>query len=177
MPATTPNMGLPYPLLADAADIEQAVKPLADALDSLRVGFIVGEVRFIAVSAPPTGWLLADGRNVSRTTYVLLWNAIRAGHAGTAGDPAPFGNGDGTTTFTLPDLSGRVPVGAGAAAGGGVEASPPNRVVGTKWGVNAVVLSLAQVPVHNHGGATAGGTTGPENAVHTHAVSDPGHSH
>lgn len=45
---------------------------------------------------PPTGWLLADGSAVSRTTYARLFAAI-----GTT-----YGVGDGTTTFNLPDLRG-----------------------------------------------------------------------
>jgi hypothetical protein len=35
MPGSTTTLGLPYPLLGDAADIEQAVRPLADAIDPL----------------------------------------------------------------------------------------------------------------------------------------------
>lgn len=52
------------------------------------------------------GWLAADGREVSRETYAALFNAI-----GTR-----FGDGNGVTTFTLPDLRGRSLIGAGAGA-------------------------------------------------------------
>lgn len=52
----------------------------------------------------PVGWLLCDGRTVSRTTYPQLFASI-----GTA-----FGGGDGSTTFNLPDLRGRTIIGAGA---------------------------------------------------------------
>jgi hypothetical protein len=45
----------------------------------------------------PAGYLLCDGKDVSRTTYANLFNAI-----GTA-----WGEGDGSTTFHLPDLRGR----------------------------------------------------------------------
>jgi microcystin-dependent protein len=51
------------------------------------------------------GWLLMDGREVSRTTYAALFNAI-----GTR-----YGDGNTTTTFNLPDLRGRSLIGAGAA--------------------------------------------------------------
>lgn len=59
-------------------------------------------------TAAPTGWLAADGAEVSRTTYADLW-----AFAGTSGNLAAsegakaagqFGPGNGTTTFTLPDL-------------------------------------------------------------------------
>lgn len=45
---------------------------------------------------PPSGWLLADGSEVSRTTYARLFAAI-----GTT-----YGAGNGATTFNLPDLRG-----------------------------------------------------------------------
>lgn len=50
---------------------------------------------------PPTGWLLCDGSAVSRTTYSTLFALL-----GTV-----FGVGDGSTTFNLPSLKGRIPVG------------------------------------------------------------------
>lgn len=52
------------------------------------------------------GWLLADGREVSRSTYSALFNAI-----GTR-----YGDGNGSTSFNLPDLRGRSMIGAGAGA-------------------------------------------------------------
>lgn len=54
-------------------------------------------------TAAPATWLLCDGANVSRTTYATLFAAI-----GTA-----YGTGDGSTTFGLPDMRGRVAVGKG----------------------------------------------------------------
>ena len=56
-------------------------------------------------SRAPAGWLLCDGSAVSRSTYAALFAAI-----GTA-----FGTGNGSSTFTLPDLRGRVPAGANAS--------------------------------------------------------------
>lgn len=52
------------------------------------------------------GWLLADGREVSRETYAALFGEI-----GTR-----YGDGNGSTTFTLPDLRGRSLIGAGTGA-------------------------------------------------------------
>jgi microcystin-dependent protein len=60
----------------------------------------------------PTGWMLCDGNAVSRTTYDALFAII-----GTS-----YGGGDGSTTYNLPDLRGRVPVGY-AASGGHVDVS------------------------------------------------------
>lgn len=48
-------------------------------------------------------WLLCDGSAVSRTTYATLFDVIST----------TFGAGDGSTTFNVPDLRGRTPLGAG----------------------------------------------------------------
>ncbi len=53
------------------------------------------------------GWLLADGSEVSRATYAALFAEI-----GTR-----YGDGDASTTFNLPDLRGRSPLGAGTGTG------------------------------------------------------------
>lgn len=60
-----------------------------------------GTVIFYAASTAPSGYLKANGANVSRTTYAALFAAI-----GTT-----FGSGDGSTTFTLPDMRGEFPRG------------------------------------------------------------------
>jgi len=115
------------------------------ALQTLAEGLlIVGEVRFIALTITPAKWLPCYGAAVSRTVYAKLFTALST----------VFGAGDGSTTFNVPDLRGRTTVGTGTAAGGGIEASPPNRTIGTKWGVNAVVLGIGEIPSHNHGGST-----------------------
>lgn len=59
-------------------------------------------------SSAPKGYLLCDGSAVSRTDYARLFSAI-----GTA-----YGEGDGSTTFNLPDLRETVPVGAGTRGSG-----------------------------------------------------------
>lgn len=52
-----------------------------------------GDIRFTANAALPTGWLLCDASNVSRSTYARLFAVIGE----------TFGAGDGSTTFTLPN--------------------------------------------------------------------------
>jgi microcystin-dependent protein len=56
-----------------------------------------------AGATAPAGYLLAQGQAVSRTTYSALFTAIST----------TYGDGDGSTTFNLPDLRSRSPVGAG----------------------------------------------------------------
>lgn len=64
-------------------------------------------------SSAPAGWLLCDGSAVSRTTYAALFAAISTA----------YGTGDGSTTFNIPDLRQRFPLGkatsgTGATLGG-----------------------------------------------------------
>lgn len=102
----------------------------------------------------PGGWLPCDGRAVSRTAYAALFRVIGVN----------FGQGDGRSTFTLPDLRGRVPVGAGL---GGV--SFTNRVIGATGGEEVHLLTAAEsgVPAHTHLGPgtqlLVGGGTGNAN--------------
>jgi len=56
----------------------------------------VGTVNYFARQFPPEGWLLCDGRAVSRDVFADLFNMLGAS----------FGTGDGSTTFNLPDLRG-----------------------------------------------------------------------
>jgi microcystin-dependent protein len=87
-----------------------------------------GDVKFSARATPEAGWLVADGSAVSRSTYAALFSAI-----GTQ-----FGTGDGSTTFNLPDLRGRVPVGKGQLGN-----------IGTLGGSDNVAVA-SRSPVHTH---------------------------
>ncbi len=67
-----------------------------------------GTIVMTGRATAPIGWLLCDGAAVSRTTYAELFAAI-----GTV-----FGVGDGSTTFNVPDLRQRFPLGkAGSGTG------------------------------------------------------------
>lgn len=96
----------------------------------------------------PNGFLMCYGQAVSRTTYAALFATI-----GTA-----FGAGDGSTTFNVPDLRGRVP--AGMDNMGGVAA---NRLTTGGSGVNGAALGAA-------GGAETHTLTVAELAAHGHEV-------
>jgi microcystin-dependent protein len=114
-----------------------------------------GSVNMWVTGTAPTGWLLCQGQAVSRTTYSALWDVFRAG-----GSTSPYGNGDGSTTFNLPDLRSRAPIGAGTGTGGGV----------TGTGVPAGGETLTA--------RSLGGFTGDERRPqHSHGVTDPQHTH
>jgi microcystin-dependent protein len=122
-------------------------------------GLPAGSVQAYAGAAAPTGWLLCDGSAVSRSTYARLFVAI-----GTT-----WGVGDGSTTFNLPDLRGRVPVGAGAGAG--LTARTLAETSGTETHTGVTAHTHAG-PSHTHTGPSHT-HSGPS---HTHSVSSHTHS-
>ena len=85
------------------------------ANDIQKAKIAVGTVSWFAMSAPPVGYLVANGAAVGRETYPDLFAAI-----GTT-----FGEGDGETTFNLPDLIGRFAQGS-TTPGQKIEAGLPN---------------------------------------------------
>lgn len=64
---------------------------------------VIGTIVPYAGTTAPYGYLMCDGSEVSRTKYYQLFNVI-----GTT-----YGEGDGSTTFKVPDLRESVPVGVG----------------------------------------------------------------
>lgn len=107
---------------ADRTEVQVALSAKADReeLAALEVeiakrGRPIGSIDYFAMAALPSGYLKADGAEVGRETYPDLFAAI-----GTV-----FGEGDGETTFNLPDLIGRFPQGS-ARPGQRVQAGLPN---------------------------------------------------
>lgn len=102
-------------------------------------------VPFAGTSAP-TGWLLSFGQAVSRTTYAALFAVV-----GTT-----YGAGDGSTTFNLPDLRGRVAAGQDDMGGTsanrltGLSGGVDGDVLGGAGGLETHTLTVAQIPLHGH---------------------------
>lgn len=92
-------------------------------------GRFVGELIPSAGSITPPGCLPCDGAAVSRTVYSALFAVI-----GVA-----YGAGDGTTTFNVPNTTGRFLV--------GTSGSHPRGEVG---GVESAALTTANLPTHSH---------------------------
>ena len=106
-----------------------------------------GTVSQTARATAPTGYLLCDGSAISRTTYSSLFDAI-----GTA-----YGVGDNSTTFNIPNLKGRIPVGFDSS-------QSEFDTLGETGGAKTHTLTEAQMPSHTHTG-----TTGNQSANHTHS--------
>lgn len=118
--------------------------PVYDNCFNIINGSLVGEIKLFAGSMDNVyaeGWLICDGSAVDRITYAQLFNAI-----GTT-----YGAGDGSTTFNLPDLRGRVPIGQSSSY-----------ALGAKGGAATHTLTAAQIPAHTHGSAGA----------HTHSINN-----
>lgn len=113
----------------DAADAATARANLGAAVQNT-----VGDFKHSAATANHGAWLLCNGQAISRTTYAALFTLI-----GTA-----FGNGNGSTTFTLPDFRGRVFGAIGQGSG------LTNRALGAKVGAETHTLTENEMPSHNH---------------------------
>jgi len=105
----------------------------------------VGSVITFAGSTAPSGWMLCYGQAVSRSDYSALYNAL-----GTT-----YGIGDGSTTFNIPDLRGRVA--AGKDDMGGSAASrltstvlSASNTLGATGGAQTVTLTSSEMPSHTH---------------------------
>ena len=118
-------MGLKYRDPSTGSFKELTIK----ASDTLPIGSMVpyGNIN------PPTGWLVCDGRTISRTTYAELFAVI-----GTS-----YGAGDGSTTFNLPNKKGRVSAGYDST-------NNKFNTIGKHTGEEMHALVLDEMPKHNH---------------------------
>ena len=104
-----------------------------------------GTIISYAGSTAPAGWMLCDGSAISRTTYSTLFSVVST----------TYGAGNGSTTFTLPDLRGRTVFGkdnmGGSAASrltsaGGITGT----TLGATGGAQTKSLATGEMPSHSH---------------------------
>lgn len=152
----------------DVANVGQASVPIGSVID------------FAGANAP-AGWFFCAGQALSRTTYSELFAVI-----GTS-----YGAGNGSTTFNLPDLRGRVPAGRDDMNGTNANRlstvyGAAARTLGGSFGNPSYTLALTEIPSHNHTGVTGtagqhahtGVTTAAGNHDHGGTTSSNGnHSH
>jgi|UniRef100_A0A6C0ALD8 microcystin-dependent protein len=111
----------------------------------------IGDLKFSAHELDHHGWMICDGRSLSRTDYEELYDIIGI----------QFGSNH-SSTFKIPDMRGRV------AGGIGDGPSTTNRPLGTSLGEEEHTLTVGEMPTHNHGVTDPG---------HAHSITDPGHTH
>jgi microcystin-dependent protein len=125
----------------------------------------------------PAGWLDCDGRTLSVFVNADLFNAIGYTYGGVYRGADVSNNRVADLSFNIPDMRGRVGIGAGTGPGLSV------RGLGNISGAETHTLTNNEMPRHNHGGSTGSenaalvGSTG-TSIVNDHQVADNGsHSH
>ena len=161
-------------------DVHVSSKVCASAFygDGLNISGLLppGVIVPYGVSAAPTGFLLCNGQAVSRTTYSALFAVVSA----------LYGEGNGSSTFNVPDLRGRFIAGWDAGAGDNiltsVSGAAGTMIVGASiantGGIQIVTLSVSNIPAHSHtytvGPRTQGGNEGSGNLWFNTATSNTG---
>jgi len=88
----------------------------------------LGQIEIFGFSFPPKRWTFCAGQLMSIQQNTALFSLL-----------GTFYGGNGQTTFGLPDLRGRLPVGLG-----------PNWTLGQTGGTESVTLAATQMPGHSH---------------------------
>lgn len=102
----------------------------------------LGEIRIVGFTFAPVGWAMCNGALVSISQNNALFALLGTTYGG-----------NGQTTFGLPDLQGRSPVGTGSGLG----LSPISP--GEKSGTESVTLTINNMPSHTHIAQVTGGVS------------------
>lgn len=94
----------------------------------------LGQIAFVPYTFVPKNWAECNGQLLSIAQNTALFSLLGTTYGG-----------NGTTTFALPDMRGRVLVHNGQAPGG-----PTNYTMGQIGGAESVTLNVTQMPSHNH---------------------------
>jgi microcystin-dependent protein len=94
---------------------------------------MLGEVRLFSGNFAPRGWAFCHGQLIAISQNQSLFSII-----------GTYYGGDGRTTFGLPDLRGRVPLGIGQGPG------LSNYTIGQKAGSENKKISASEMPAHTH---------------------------
>ena len=94
----------------------------------------IGEIKMFGFNFAPRSWALCEGQLLAISQNTALFSLLGTTYGG-----------DGRTTFGLPDLQGRFPMGQGSGTG------LPLRRTGDRFGRDRITLTDAQMPTHTHG--------------------------
>jgi microcystin-dependent protein len=103
---------------------------------------------YVSATPPDKTYAPCDGRTLSRTAYSDLFAVIATA----------FGAGDGSTTFNLPNMTDKLPIGVGAIAAS----------IGATGGSSSITITNDNMPSHSHPIT---------DKTHAHGITDGGHSH
>jgi microcystin-dependent protein len=93
----------------------------------------IGEIKMFGGNFAPRSYAFCSGQLLPIAQFDALFALI-----------GTYYGGDGQTTFALPNLQSRIPVGTGTGPG------LPTRVLGEAGGTETVTLTTAQLPAHTH---------------------------
>ena len=93
----------------------------------------ISQIIAVGCNFAPRGWMACEGQLLPIASYTALFSLVGTMYGG-----------DGRTTFALPDLRGRVPIGKGQGPG------LSNHNQGDIGGTEQNVLTTAQMPAHTH---------------------------
>jgi microcystin-dependent protein len=166
--STTPNFGLALPTVGASRDTwGSLLNQNTTTIDTfLAYAMPIGAILDFAGPNAPPGFLICDGRLISRVTYAALFAVIST----------YWGAGDGSTTFALPPTPGRSSVGPGTVTdvNGNTSGFSFAEITGflqqniSQANLPAISLMSDGVPNHSHTGATAVGGN------HTHSIDQQG---
>jgi len=88
----------------------------------------VGEIRMFGGNFAPAGWMFCEGQLLPISENETLFNLIGTTYGG-----------DGESTFALPDLRGRVPIGQGSGF-----------ILAETGGAEQITLTVNQIAAHSH---------------------------
>ncbi|QBR02982.1 phage tail protein [Paraburkholderia pallida] len=100
----------------------------------------LGEIRMVGFNFAPNGWAFCQGQLLSIQQNAALFSLLGTTYGG-----------DGRSTFQLPDLRGRTPVGFGQGLG------LSNISIGEQGGTENATLTTQNMPAHTHTAAVTGG--------------------
>jgi microcystin-dependent protein len=118
--------------------------------------FYLGDIRIVSINFAPKGWALCNGQILPIQTNQALFSLLGTMYGG-----------NGTTTFGLPNLQGRVSLGFGTSPAGSSYA------IGQVAGSPNVTVLPSQLPAHNHAffaNNAPGTTNAPANAYFADSV-------
>ncbi|WP_035705034.1 tail fiber protein [Bradyrhizobium genomosp. I (2014)] len=125
LPAGVLVQGTPYAALYNASDAAFYLHGFFANPYSIPIG---GSIDFWGSTAPNSSFVLMYGQAISRTTYSTLFSMVSTA----------YGSGDGSTTFNVPDLRGRVTAGKDDMGG-----SAASRLTSVGLGVSGAILGNA----------------------------------
>jgi microcystin-dependent protein len=124
------NKNIYYGKDINTGAIEQ-IRSIGNVLLQTTIIQPAGIIQMYGGSTAPTNWLLCDGSAVSRTTYSNLFTAIGTN----------YGVGNGSTTFNLPNLTNRMPIGKGTGS---------FATLNNTGGAETFTLATTNLPAHQH---------------------------